>query len=147
MLEIKIKEGLNELKFGFDKDEITKLLGNPDEVETLEESDDPAEVWYYDEDGITVFFEESDRMRCVCLETDNTEITLFGKKLAEFKEADIEPIFRENNFSDFETENEAWGEKRITVNDAVVDIYFEDGEITAINWGVDFDEEGNPLWL
>ncbi len=145
-LEIKIKEGLNELKFGITMNEVKKILGNPDDIENINESEEPTEVWYYWEDGITLFFEENENKRCVCMETDNEETLLFGEKISALKEKDIQDLFKKNNFKNFETEVEAWGERRISIDDAVMDIYFDKGELTSVNWGVDYDDDGNPLW-
>ena len=145
-LEIKIKEGLNELKFGLTMGEVKKILGNPDDIENINESDEPTEVWYYWEDGITLFFEENENNRCVCMETDNEEASLFGKKISSLKEKDIQDLFKKNHFKNFESEDEAWGERRLSIDDAVIDIYFDKGELTSVNWGVDYDEDGKPLW-
>ena len=145
-IEIKIKEGLNELKFGLTMDAVKKMLGNPDETEKVSEDEGNTEIWYYDEDGITVFFGEEEGWRCICVETDNEEAEIFGKKIIDIKGAQIEELFSENGYNDFETEVEAWGEKRMSINDAVIDFYLEDDEIVAVNWGVDYNEEDEPIW-
>ena len=86
-IEILIKEGLNELKFGVTMDEVKKILGMPDDTEIIEDDDVKTEIWYFWEVGITVFFEIYDDVnRCVCLETDNPDATLFGKKISEIEE-------------------------------------------------------------
>jgi len=145
-LEIILKKGLNELKFGLTKDEVTKLLGNPDDKETIKEDDANTEIWYYWEDGITVFFGEEEDWRCICLETDNENAVILGKKISDLKDSQIEELFAKSGYKEFETEEEKWGEKRISIDDAVVDFYSENGEILAVNWGVDYDDDGNPLW-
>jgi hypothetical protein len=145
-IEIKIKEGLNELKFGFTMDEVKKILGNPDETEIDEDADNKTEIWYYWDHGITVFFDYSDEKRCTCLETENIDAALLGKAVSELKEADIKELFSQKGYKDFETEDEAWGERRISINDAVIDIYFNEGEVVSVNWGVDYNDEEKPLW-
>jgi hypothetical protein len=145
-LEIGLKTGLNELKFGLTMDEVRKMLGNPDDTETLDDPEEKTEIWYYWEDGITVFFEMHGIMRCVCLETDNPDSVLLGKKISELKENDIVDLFKKNKYIEYEIEDEEWGERRISFDDAVVDIYFDKGEIVSVNWGVDYDEEEEPIW-
>ncbi len=145
-LEISLKTGLNELKFGLTMDEVKKIMGNPDDTEELDDSEVKTEVWYYWEDGITVFFEMHGIYKCVCLETDNPDSVLLGRKISELKEGDIQDLFVENNYNEYETEDEEWGEKRISIDDAVVDIYFDKGAIVSVNWGVDFDENESPIW-
>jgi len=85
-------------------------------------------------------------MRCVCLETDHPDSVLLGKKISELKESDIKELFVKNKYSEFETEVEEWGETRISIDDAVIDIYFDKGAIVSVNWGVDYDEEEEPIW-
>ena len=145
-LEINLKKGLNELKFGLTMDEVKKLLGNPDDKENIKEDEIDTEIWYYLEDGITVFFGEEEDWRCICLETDNEGAEIFGKKIIDLKASELADLFSKNGYNDFETEEEAWGEKRISIEDAVVDFYIENEEILAVNWGVDYDDDGNPLW-
>ena len=145
-LEISLKTGLNELRFGLTMDEVKKIMGDPDDTETLDDSEEKTEVWYYWEDGITVFFEMQGIFKCVCLETDNPDSVLLGHKISELKETDIKDLFVKNNYVEFETEDEEWGEKRISIDDAVVDIYFDKGAIMSVNWGVDYDEEEEPIW-
>ena len=145
-LEIKIKVGLNELKFGLGMDDVKKILGNPDETEISEEADEKTEIWYYWEDGVIVFFDLNLDKRCICLELENTDVLLLGKKVSDLDEETVKNLFTENGFSEFETEVETWGEKRLSIDDAVVDFYFEENEIVAVNWGVDYDDDGTPLW-
>ena len=145
-LEINLKKGLNELKFGLTMDEVKKLLGNPDDKENIKEDEIDTEIWYYLEDGITVFFGEEENWRCICLETDNECAEILGKKIIDLKASELADLFSKNGYNDFETEEEAWGEKRISIEDAVVDFYIENEEILAVNWGVDYDDDGNPLW-
>ena len=145
-LEINLKKGLNELKFGLTMDEVKKLLGNPDDKENIKEDEIDTEIWYYLEDGITVFFGEEEDWRCICLETDNEGAEILGKKIIDLKASEIADLFSKNGYKDFESEEEEWGEKRISIEDAVVDFYIENEEILAVNWGVDYDDDGNPLW-
>jgi len=145
-LEIKIKEGLNELKFGLGMDDVKKILGNPDETEITEEDDEKTEIWYFWDDGLIVFFDINLEKRCICLELENTDAMLFGKKIGDMDEDAIVEIFKKKGFLEFEAEEEAWGERRLSIDDAIVDIYFEEKELVAINWGVDYDDDGRPLW-
>ena len=145
-IEIALKIGLNELKFGLTPDEVLKILGTPDEKEKMQEEGADTEMWFYDEDGITVFFEKFEKMRCVLLETENENTFLFGNKIFELKEKAIKDLFLLNGYSDFLEETETWGEKRIGISDAVIDFYFDGEDIVAVNWGMDYDDEGEPIW-
>ena len=39
-----------------------------------------------------------------------------------------------NGFSEMETEEEEWGEKRITFEECAVDFYFEDDRLVSVSW-------------
>jgi len=145
-IEISLKIGLNELKFGLTSDEVLKILGNPDEKENIQEEEGNTEIWFYDEDGITVFFDVKENMRCILLETEHENTLLFGSKIFELNEKNIKELFEKNGYSDFQEDNETWGEKCLSIDDAVVDIYFEKKKVVAVSWGVEYDNNNKPIW-
>ena len=58
-MEIKLLEGLDDLEFGATSEDVVKYLGNPDEVEELDEGEEEFKtlIWAYDEYGFTLFFD------------------------------------------------------------------------------------------
>jgi hypothetical protein len=146
-LEIKPLIGFGELKFGADQTLIENYLGEPQEIEDLpgEEDESDAEVWNYWDMGHTLFFEKDLNNRFTCFETDNEDVTLFGQKVFELTENEITNLMKENGYSDLDAENEEWGERRVSFNDAVTDFYFEDGQLVSISWGVMIDLETDQV--
>jgi len=140
-LEIIPLEGFGVLKFGANQSEIEGILGEPEEIEDLpgEADESDAEVWNYWEDGHTVFFEKDYDGKCTCFETDNEESLLFGKKVFKMNEAEIISLMEKKGFKELETEDEEWGERRVSFSDAVVDFYFEDDKLVSVSWGVFID--------
>jgi len=134
--------GLDDLKFGLSTDEVAVLIGGPDETEVIEADDDEVEslLWYYHEAGLTLFFEGEDIKTLNCIETDNEECILYGHKIFEMKEADIVKLLKDNGNEDIETEDEEWGERRVSFYDILIDFYFEEEQLISVSWGV-FDEE------
>ena len=57
-MEIKLLEGLDDLEFGATSEDVVKYLGNPDEVEELDEGEEEFKtlIWAYDEYGFTPLF-------------------------------------------------------------------------------------------
>jgi hypothetical protein len=49
---------------------------------------------------------------------------------------------KENDFENYELETEVWGEKRLTFEDAMIDFYFDDKQLSVISWGVLINENG-----
>jgi hypothetical protein len=144
-LEIKPLVGFGELKFGTDQSDVENYLGEPEEIEDLpgEADESDAEVWNYWEEGHTVFFDKELDNKCSCFDTDNTEAILFGQKVFEMNEKQIIELMQSNGYKELDTEDEEWGERRVSFTDAVTDFYFEDDRLISISWGVliDYDTD------
>lgn len=141
-MEIKLLEGLDDLEFGATSEDVVKYLGSPDEVEELDEGEEEFKtlIWAYDEYGFTLFFDGEDPKLFSCIETDNRDITLFGKKIFGMKSQEIIDLMMANGFEEIDEDEEEWGEKRVSFDEALIDFYFESDELVTVNWGVFFDE-------
>lgn len=140
-LEIRPLVGFGDLKFGADQAEVENYLGEPQEIEDLpgEADESDAEVWNYWDDGHTVFFEKDMDNKCTCIETDNDQAILFGKKVFDLNENQIIELMETNGFREIDSEDEEWGERRVSYSDAVMDFYFEDDKLISVSWGVMID--------
>jgi hypothetical protein len=134
--EIKPCYGLSNLPFGSAMDEIEKVLGKPDETEVLDDIDDcQSVVWHYWEQGFSLFFDENNNQLFGCVEIDNEETLLWGKKIFKMSEKEIIELFKSKSYSLYETEVHEWGEKRLSFDSANIDFYFEKNKLTSINYG------------
>ena len=140
-LEIRPLVGFGDLKFGADQAEVENYLGEPQEIEDLpgEADESDAEVWNYWDEGHTVFFEKDMDNKCTCIETDNDQAILFGKKVFDLNENQIIELMETNGFREIDSEDEEWGERRVSYSDAVMDFYFEDDKLISVSWGVMID--------
>ncbi|TVQ87050.1 MAG: hypothetical protein EA393_10975 [Bacteroidetes bacterium] len=140
-LEIRPLVGFGDLKFGADQAEVENYLGEPQEIEDLpgEADESDAEVWNYWDEGHTVFFEKDMDNKCTCIETDNDEAILFGKKVFDLNENQIIELMETNGYKEIDSEDEEWGERRISYSDAVMDFYFEEDQLISVSWGVMID--------
>lgn len=147
-LEIKPLVGFGELKFGAEHSLVENYFGEPQEIESLpgEADESDAEVWNYWDEGHSVFFDLDQKNRCTCFETDNEEALLFGKSVFDMNEAQVVELMKANGFSDIDAEDEEWGERRLSFNDAVVDFYFEDDKLISVSWGVMIDDDDQVKW-
>ncbi len=143
-LEIVPKIGFGELKFGNTIEEILAFVGEAEEVEDIQEEDFNTVIMNYWEKGFSVFIEGTGAERSIasCFETDNSEATLFGKKVFELKESEIIDLMKANGFKEIETETEENDEYRLSFEDGLIDFFFEDNELIAVNWGVLVNEQG-----
>lgn len=141
-LEINLKEGFGEIKFGEIPENVTKLLGEPTTAEEISTDDDLKTTILSFENGVTVFLEGLIEPIVSNFDVDNKSALLFGEKVFELKETGIIELMKKNGFPNMEREEEEWGELRLTFDEAMVDFYFEDDILVAVNWGVVINEGG-----
>lgn len=138
--EIKPLEGCNWFAFGITGEEATTILGEPDEKDEMKEDGISSAIWYYDEKGLTLFFDEMEEDGVVLsgMEVENPEALLLGTKVFEMDENKIRAFAKDKNFGAEEVEAEEWGEKRLTFEDKLVDFYFDEaGALASISWGME----------
>ncbi len=142
-LEIKPKEGLGELKFGEIPENVTKLVGEPVDAEEITSDDDLKTTILTFDSGITVFLEGLVEPVVSNFDLDNKTATLFGEKIFELNEEAIIKLMEGHGYKEIEKEEEEWGETRITFDDALLDCYFEQGNLVAVSWGVIINDDGS----
>lgn len=134
-LEIKIKEGLGDLRFGMTEEQIKAIMSHPDEVEHIENAaDEPTTVMHYNDLGITLFLEKEPQV-LACIDIANDECTLFGKEVFCLDERALVKLMVANDFAEQDVEQEDWGERRVSFTRGNIDFYFDDGEMTSIIMG------------
>lgn len=142
-LEIKPKEGFGELAFGDVTERVTDYLGKPEEIENIEDDDlFNTTILNYWEKGISVFFEGSEKSVIACFETDHPDSILYGERVFDLNEMEIKNLMSGKGFELAEEELEESGEKRLSYDDAMIDFFFEEDELIAVNWGVLVNEHG-----
>jgi hypothetical protein len=137
-LSIKIKEGLNDLPFHCSPEKVREVFSSPFESEEL---DNPVDgsleslVWNYEEPSVNFFFDTTGmEPSLMTIESEDIETELFGKKIFQLNLADILLLMKNNGYGEFEEEDETWGEHRITFDDAQLDFYFEQDELSLVSW-------------
>ena len=132
---INIKKGIGELLFDMSVEDVKHLLGEPTEIENIDNGmDEETLVLHYDELGLTLFFEGEPRL-LNCIDTDNEETVLFGQKVYEMQEKEVAQLMVTNNYFAEDIEIESWGERRVSFSEANVDFFFEDDELVSIVFG------------
>lgn len=141
-IEIKPLVGINNIEFGMSVSKIVELAGKPDQVDNLTEDVDPLniEMLHYDQAQVSLFVEGKHDLLLNSCDSENPESEIFGQKLFKLKEKAIIQLFAENGYTEMETENEEWGEKRISFVDALVDLYFIGGKLISITWGLSLED-------
>ena len=145
LLDIRLKEGFGNLKFGDSPEHVSAMLGDPDEAEDLEnefEEETHTVLWNYWDQAISLFFEGVDKQSLSSIETDNIKTTLFGKKVFDLNEKQVIDLMHQNGFKEIDTEVETWGEKRVSFDDAQIDFYFLNDQVSIVSWGVIVNPDG-----
>jgi len=143
ILEIEPKVGFGNLKFGDTSEKIIEYLGEAEELEDIEDDDEfNTIILNYSNQGILVFLEGAEKSVLSCFEIENDESTLFGKHIFEMNEAGIIKLMNKNGYNEIETGVDEDGEKRLSFDDAMIDFFFIDDELVAVNWGVLVNEQG-----
>lgn len=142
-LEVEPKAGLGQIRFGDVSEKVIKFLGEPEDIENIEDVDGfNTVVLYYWEHGITVFFEGKLKSVVSCIETENPDSVMFGKRIFDMTEKDIITLMKDKGYEVEEIEMETTGERRVSYDDAMIDFFFENGDLVAVNWGVLVNEKG-----
>ena len=141
-LEIKPKEGFGDIKFGEILDNVVMLLGEPQELDSLEEDEELSMlILHYWDLGFSIIFEGVSKQVAAGFETDHPDATMFGEKIIGASEKHVVNMMKEKGFSEFETDMED-GDKRLTYDELLLDFYFRDGKVIYVNWGALINEEG-----
>ncbi len=136
-INIKLNEGLDELKFGCSIDEAIKLWGEPDEIENLNFDEDcNTTVLIYDNYGCALYFEESDQFLLSCIEIENEDAVLFDERIFTFDQKEIIEMMKKHGYTDLEEDQETWGENRISYEKSMIDFFFQDRDLISVTWGV-----------
>ena len=134
-LDIKIKEGVGDIKFGMPVEEIVKLLGTADEVENIDNAaDESTTVLRYNNDGLTLFC-EGENPTLACIDISNEDCTLFGEQVFDIDERELVNLMVKNNITEQDVDEEDWGERRVTFNEGNIDFYYDNGELVSIILG------------
>lgn len=130
-LSISPKQGLGDLYFGQPIEDVVQLLGNADEVESIDNAADETTTVLHYKQGLTLFCEGENPVLS-CIDINNDEAILFGKKIFDLTEKEIVRIMVDNQYFEQDADTEDWGERRISFPEGNIDFYFEDGELTSV---------------
>ena len=140
-------KGYGEIPFGMTLDETVKKLGMPDfyeELSDMEETGNRSIFYEYDELETNIYFEGVTKSVVACFETENMEATLYGEPVFDLTKEEIIVLMKEHGFKELEEETED-EELRVSFEDAMIDFFFDEDELTAVSWGVLVDEQGDII--
>jgi hypothetical protein len=151
--EIKIGVGLGDIKFGCYKEDLIQLIGEPTEKDTYNASGEEdgylTESWHYDEQEFSVSFDEEDNWRLTTIAVSAPDFTINDKKiiglsidaaLTELESSDL----GDNDLEDLS--DDIVSQKLISFIDSSLNLWFEDDELSEIQFGILWEDEDTPKW-
>jgi len=137
-IQIVLKKGLGDIHFGCTPEVVRALFSEPEDVEELENAIDgnvESIVWNYPDVGLNFFFDAANGEPTLStIESDNLETVLFNARIFNITRDNLISLMTENGYKDLEEDDETWGEHRVTFEDAQIDFYFADQELTLVSW-------------
>ena len=140
-------KGYGEIPFGMTLDETVKMLNMPDfyeELSEMEETGNRSIFYEYDELETNIYFEGVTKSVVACFETENMEATLYGEPVFDLSKEEVVDLMKAHGFKELEEETED-EELRVSFEDAMIDFFFDEDELTAVSWGVLVDEQGDII--
>jgi hypothetical protein len=137
-LQIVLKKGMGDIHFGCTPELVRGLFGEPEDVEELENAIDgnvESIVWNYPDAGLNFFFDAANgEPELSTIESDNLETILFNSRIFTVTRENVISLMLENGYKAIDEDDETWGEHRVTFEDAQIDFYFADQELTLVSW-------------
>ncbi len=135
--EIILKKGFGPLTFGMDINTVINQIGKPSEVEEIgEDLEMPATVLYYEEQGISCFFENLEQERLSCINIESEEVYLFDQQIIDKTSKEIVDLMRNHNIFEQTMDKEEWGEERISYEEYAIDFFFSEDKLKSITIGI-----------
>ena len=138
--------GIGPLRFGMTMEQVRKAIGEPEEVEKSDESDEfDHQAWNYLDLGYSLYFDEEDANRLSCIETDRPDLRLYGEAVIGKSPAEVKALMARHGHPEAEEETLDANELQVSYDQEMIDFYFVDDELAVINFGVFIDEETHDV--
>lgn len=141
-------EGFGPLRFGMNRFQVRATLGEPNEIERDEESED-LEYWHYDELDLSLTFDELEDWRLTTIVSADEELELFGVLLKALNREELLAILKKHGAAEINTEVVESGDESLEIIEAEefeMLIWLEAGAITEVQWGPYFSDEDTIQW-
>lgn len=134
--EIRLLKGFGPFRFGENAELIRQVLGEPNEIQTLEDAvlNTNSMVYHYWDKGCSLFFDSNKNHVFCSAETDNKDALLFQVPVFSLQEKELVQLLKENGYPLSDSEMHSWGEKRLSFDAAGLDCYFENNRLISINF-------------
>ena len=137
--------GIGILKFGIYTTDVEEELGNPSEAE---KNDDEGENWHYDDYDMSMSFDEDSRLVTIAVSDESyllEGVSLIGKDV-EFVEEQVKSMNLGESLHEEMSEGVEGGISVLGFEDSSMNLWFEDGILTEIQFWPLFKDEETIVW-
>lgn len=152
MKNIELGKGLDKLYFGMDREAFRDIMGEPDEIETIENEELPedlSEAWHYDDLELSASFDKLEDWRLTSLAVSSPDFTFEGIDLIGLSQQEVMEQIEMMDLGDVSIEelsdDEENSQQIATLLDVSLNLWFDNGTLTEIQWGPYWDEEEEEL--
>ena len=138
--------GLGNLKFGSNRELVQKEIGNPTEIEKYaldDDDDDVTEAWHYDEEGLSISFDQEHAYVLSSIAISDEKFTLKGNPVIGLSKKEIDALFIKNNWGTLQADEEE--PNLYYVDDISCSMYFEEDQCSEIQFSP-FIEGNDFAW-
>ncbi len=128
--KIILGKGLADLPFGATRDEVLKVLGEPEEKDSVDLGDEESIAWHYWDLGLSLNFDESAAYGLCTIEVGSPEVTLFGEKLIGKSKVDALAFLDQQKIGKHVPETS----RGISYPDVELTLWFNGGEVAELQW-------------
>lgn len=152
MKNIKLGKGLGDLQFGMSREDFKKIMGEPDEVEVIENEEmpeDQSEAWHYDEVELSASFDKMEDWRLTSLAVSSDDYTFEGIDLIGLSQQEVMNQIEMMDLGDISleelSEEEENSQQIATLLDVSLNLWFDNGILSEIQWGPYWDDDEEEL--
>ncbi len=151
MQEITLGQGLDNLTFGITREEVLNIMGEPNEKEKIDGDKESGgmEAWHYDEQNISLSFEEDADWRLLSITSASAEILFEGIDLIGLSQGEVMEQMEVFDLGDFELEDlseDGLEGQTVAANpDCSLNLFFDNDILAEIQWGPFWDDDNEDV--
>ena len=142
--------GFDKIRFGSTRDQISILLGDPDEAVLNNDEDGETETWHYDDLDLSLLFDCEEDCRLTALSITSVDYSLNGKVLIDVRLTQLYHELDQMGYDDIDTEDISVDDESdmlmVSVDEVAVNFWIEDDMVKEIQWAVLLNENQEICW-
>jgi hypothetical protein len=146
-LTLKPGRGVGLVSFGFVRDQVADVFGQPDRIK--ENEDDMGErciEWHYDVIGLSLYFDEDADFRLGLIDVSSLEVSVCGVRPVGLGIDELQAAFVKFGGLALDAEDVELGRAAYDLESEFVTLWFQDGVCDSIQAFVPIDYDDEYLW-